>query len=68
MVFRPSGIHGKAAAFALFLFFGIVGGQVRGNDLPGLSLIGAFMDELASEVDRRVIEWVLCYGRVPVET
>ena len=67
VVFGTGYVPGESAAFQRLVFLGVVGGQVRGNDLPALAAVGAKMHVLRAVVNGVWGKGILGNGRVPVE-
>ena len=65
--FRVGVVHGHAARFFLLLLFGIVGGQVGRNAVPGLAVIARAKQKLRADINRPFFIGTHVYRRVPVE-
>ena len=69
VIFSIGHIQGQTPAFRLFLFFRIIGSQIRTDDLPGSPLIRAAVDKLTSKVDSgrlKRIHGKTCIPVIPV--
>ena len=67
MGFGPGGVDRQSAAFSVALLGGIVGGEVRRDDLPCGAPVARPVHELGAEVDRGGVEGVDGERRVPAE-
>ena len=65
--FRAGGVDGEAAALGVALLLGVVGGQVRRDDLPRGALVPRAVHELGAQVDRGGVEGIDGERRVPAE-
>ena len=60
-------VDGDPAGLLLLLFFRVVGGQVRGQPVPGLAVVAGAVQILGSEIERGLVVRAQRHGRVPVE-
>ncbi len=60
-------VNRHATGFLLLLLFGIVGGEIGGDTLPGLAVIAGTEKELRADVDGSLFVGAHVNRRVPVE-